>query len=315
MTPRYYAILILLVLFGISASGCFAQNRFTHPGFSQFNTDFSTYSIEPSDILPGGPPKDGIPALTDPDFVSITSEYYDPETLGVFINADDERRFYPYNILVWHEIVNDRIGGQELAITFCPLCGSAMVFDRTIDGVTYEFGVSGYLYQSNMLMYDRQTDSFWSQTLGEAVVGELTGTQLDLAMFQLLTFEDVKKRYPDTKILSRDTGHNRNYTRYPYGNYDDNEELFFPVRTVDDRHHPKKMMYIIRVAGRSLAFDPDLAANGAAQKTVDGTDVEIRRDGNELFAAVDGKITPGYWEMWFSWAIHHRETGIVWDAD
>ena len=315
MTTRYYAILILLFLFGIPAAGCFAQHRFTHPGFSQFDTDFSTFSIEPGDILPGGPPKDGIPALTDPDFVIITNEYYDPETLGVFIDAGDERKFYPYNILVWHEIVNDRIGGKQLAITFCPLCGSAMVFDRTIDGVTYEFGVSGYLYQSNMLMYDRQTDSFWSQTLGEAVVGELTGTQLDLAMFQLLTFEDVKKRYPDTKIISRNTGHNRNYTRYPYGNYDDNEELFFPVRTVDDRHHPKKMMYIIRVHSRSLAFDPDLAANGAVQKTVDGTEVEIRREGNEVFAAVDGEITPGYWEMWFSWAIHHRETGIVWDAE
>lgn len=131
--------------------------------------------------------------------------------------------------------------------------------------------------------------------------------------FQLLTLGEVKERYPNTLVLCRTTGHERDYDRYPYGEYADHKDLYFPVRTVDDRHHPKKMMYIFRVNDRSVAFDPEQVSDGTVQKEIDGRKVSVRSNANEFFAEVDGKLTPGYWEMWFSWAIHHREDGYVWD--
>ncbi len=194
-------------------------------------------------IRGGGPPKDGIPSIDNPVFADIQGSHFmsDSDTVvGLEING--EAKAYPIFILVWHEIVNDNVGGTPVAITYCPLCYTNQVFERVIDGQEVEFGTSGKLYNSNLVMYDRLTESYWSQALGIAVKGELTGYQLNLIPFDVITWGDWKKLHPDTLILTTDTGHIRSYATDPYGNYYTEPRIFFPVEHSDDRMHPKEII-------------------------------------------------------------------------
>ena len=145
-------------------------------------TNSAIRSIDLKLVLGGGPGKDGIPSIDSPTFTNIANadSTITDETLGLYVKAGGVEKFYPYNVLVWHEIVNDVVGGTPLVVTFCPLCGSAIVFDATYDGEAHDFGVSGKLYDSNLLMYDRDTESLWSQIIGEAVVGDETGKKLTI---------------------------------------------------------------------------------------------------------------------------------------
>ncbi|MCR4279012.1 MAG: DUF3179 domain-containing protein [bacterium] len=205
-------------------------------------TDGVKHSIFLEDLVSGGPPKDGIPSIDNPKFESVTDadSYLNDELLGVGIIDGDEQRFYPFQILVWHEIANDTINGTPVLVTFCPLCGTAVVFDRRLDGVTHEFGVSGKLYNSNLVMYDRESDSYWSQASGKAIVGERTGNELELyPFFENVKWGDWKARYPNGKVLSRETGYIRDYTRTPYSDYENSPSVWFPVANEDDRLAPK----------------------------------------------------------------------------
>ncbi len=206
-------------------------------------TDGIKHSIPLDKIKGGGPPKDGIPSIDNPVFAEISDSHFvsDSDTvIGLEING--EAKAYPLFILVWHEIVNDEVGGVPVSVTYCPLCYTNQVFERKIDGQTVEFGTSGKLYNSNLLMYDRLTESYWSQALGEAVKGELTGYKLDLVPFDVITWGDWKKLYPDTLVLTTDTGHLRSYATDPYGNYYTESRIMFPVENKDDRMHPKEII-------------------------------------------------------------------------
>lgn len=281
-------------------------------------TDETKHSIPLDKILSGGPGKDGIPALVNPKFVSVADAPVSitDTTQGILVSLGGESKFYPYNILVWHEIVNDSVGGTPVAVTFCPLCGSAIVFDPIVNGARLEFGVSGKLYESNLLMYDRTTDSLWSQALGEAVVGEMTGTVLAHVPFQLLTFAEVKASHPSARVQSDDTGHYRSYSHYPYGDYDSNDSLIFPVSVSDSRFHPKEIMYVVRVGESSVAFPlKKLKQVGGAKQPVSGTTVTATVEGSEVTVTdALGEVIPGYYEMWFSFATHHQEDGVVWSG-
>jgi len=137
------------------------------------------HSVDLDEILGGGPPKDGIPSIDDPKFISIAkADFINDEEPGIAVSISGIDRFYPFQILVWHEIVNDTFDGQRVLVTYCPLCLSGIVFDPLVSGERVEFGTSGKLWQSNLVMYDRKTDSYWSQVLGDAIVGEMTGTSL-----------------------------------------------------------------------------------------------------------------------------------------
>ncbi|MGQ0772543.1 MAG: DUF3179 domain-containing protein [Nitrososphaerota archaeon] len=193
------------------------------------------------EIKSGGPPKDGIPSIDNPKFVK-DAEFVSDDDLVIGLRLNGETRAYPLFILVWHEIVNDKIGNTPVAVTYCPLCFTTQVFDRTINGKETEFGTSGKLYNSNLVMYDRNTDSMWSQALGKAVVGELTGYGLKRIPFDLAKWSDWKKLYPDTVILSTDTGHSRPYGSDPYGDYYTDSRVIFPVKNSDDRMHPKEII-------------------------------------------------------------------------
>ena len=203
-------------------------------------------SIVPLDqIVSGGPPPDGIPSIEDPEFVSVeNAENFMSKSdliLGVSINGDV--RGYPLQILVWHEIVNDIVGGNPIAVTYCPLCFTNQIFNRTItDGQTLEFGTSGKLYNSNLVMYDRNTDSLWSQAMAQSIAGELSGVILERIPFDLVTWKDWIKVYPDSKVLSQDTGHLRPYGADPYGDYYTSPDILFPVSNNDNRLGKKEIV-------------------------------------------------------------------------
>ena len=189
-------------------------------------------------IVSGGPPKDGIPSIDSPKFQSVREAdkiLEDSEfVLGLNINGDI--RVYPLQILVWHEIVNDVVGGKPIAVTYCPLCFTNQVFNRTlIDGNIVEFGISGKLYNSNLVMYDRKSNSLWSQALGEGIVGDYSGIKLEKIPFDIAYWKEWKKLYPESKVLSRDTGSVRPYGADPYGNYYTNDLILFPLANDDKR--------------------------------------------------------------------------------
>ena len=194
-------------------------------------------------IKGGGPPKDGIPSIDNPIFAGILdSNFMSDSDIVIGLDINGETKAYPLFILVWHEIVNDKVGDTPVSVTYCPLCYTSQVFERIIDNQEVEFGTSGKLYNSNLLMYDRLTESYWSQALGMAVTGELSGYQLDLVPFDLITWGDWKTLHPDTLVLTTDTGHIRSYATDPYGNYYTEPRIMFPVEHSDDRINPKEII-------------------------------------------------------------------------
>ena len=190
-------------------------------------TDFTRKSIEFSEILSGGPPKDGIPAIDKPKFLpaGTVSELGLQEPV-ISVAMDGAARAYPLSILIWHEIVNDRIGSTPITVTYCPLCNSAIVFDRRIGGKVLDFGTTGKLRNSDLVMYDRQTESWWQQFLGEAIVGEMTGTRLKTIPARLESFALFKQRHPDGDVLVPNNPGFRNYGYNPYGGYDGRNEPY-----------------------------------------------------------------------------------------
>ena len=180
------------------------------------------------DIRPGGPPPDGIPPIDDPVFESVddAGEWLEAQDPVMVVDIDGDARAYPLSILTFHEIVNDTVAGKPLLVTYCPLCNSGLVFDPVVDGEALDFGTSGRLWHSNLVMYDRATRSLWSQFTGEAIVGERLGTALDRLPMQMVAFNEYATRWPDGQVLSRDTGYDRPYGQNPYTGYDSADEPF-----------------------------------------------------------------------------------------
>ncbi len=200
-------------------------------GPGSWRTDLSKKSIDLSELKLGGPPKDGIPAIDRPAFVSPgQAAWLSPKEPVLVVEHAGEARAYPLQILIWHELANDQIGELPVLVSYCPLCNSAIVFDRRLDGKIYDFGVSGMLRQSDMVMYDRQTDSLWQQITGEAIVGALTGQKLKLVQSQTVPFETFSRAFPNGKVLSRETGHRRAYGQNPYAGYEFGNRLIMPVK-------------------------------------------------------------------------------------
>lgn len=216
MFPRFFLTFALLCLSGIAT----ADPSFWRHEWPQ--TDFSNTTV-PNwvEILSGGPPKDGIPALSDPEFGPAETEVRlgPREPVMVYAPRGVPARAYPLRYLMWHEIVNDRVAGVPVAITFCPLCNTGMVFDRRLDGRVLEFGVSGKLRFSDMIMYDRQTHSWWQQALGTAIVGTLTGSALRQLPATLDSWDGFRAAHPDGLVMAR-PAHARRYGLNPYKRYD-----------------------------------------------------------------------------------------------
>ncbi|MBI2153429.1 MAG: DUF3179 domain-containing protein [Candidatus Rokubacteria bacterium] len=225
---------------------------------AELRTNRSKAIVPLDEIVPGGPPPDGIPAIDRPKFV--TPKEADPwlgarePVLGLEVNG--EARAYPLQILTWHEIVNDTVGGRPVSVTYCPLCNSGIVFDRRLGGTTYDFGTSGMLYKSDLVMYDRQTHSLWSQMEGRAIVGDLAGSRLTMLPANTLAYGEWKRLYPGGKVLSKDTGHFRSYGRNPYPAYDErNSHPFLFFEKVDGRLPPKERVAGVLIGTRKVVAD------------------------------------------------------------
>ncbi len=185
-------------------------------------TNFDKSNVDVNEILSGGPPKDGIPAIDSPKFISpgTASEWLAPREPVVVVIQRTAARAYPLQILTWHEIVNDTLAGVPISVTFCPLCNAALVFDRRVAGKLLDFGTTGRLRYSNLIMYDRQTESWWQQFTGRAMLGDMTDTVLKRIPASIIAFEDFRKAYPNGQVLSRETGYSRSYGNNPYAGYD-----------------------------------------------------------------------------------------------
>lgn len=201
------------------------------PNFWKFewpNTDFENTSVQSwVEILSGGPPKDGIPAIDGPSFIAVLDEdrITDREPVIALEMPGETPRAYPIRYLMWHEIVNDDVGGIPVAVTFCPLCNSGITFDRRVGGQVLSFGVSGKLRNSDMIMYDRQTESWWQQAIGEAIVGDLTGTELQSLPSWMESWAEFKTRNPDGLVMDQPNTA-RNYGANPYVRYDSSNRPF-----------------------------------------------------------------------------------------
>ncbi len=262
--PLLRTSLLSLLLFAIAPLAC-AQTPTTDcvPEGVAFDpagwgTDFCTHSVPLDEIRSGGPPRDGIPPLDDPTFVApdeADNWLEDTEPVIALVHGG-EARAYPIQVLTWHEIVNDEVAGTPLAVTYCPLCNAAVAFVRPeIEGETLTFGTSGNLRRSDLVMWDRQTESWWQQVTGEAIVGRLTGTQLDLLPAPIVAWETFREAHPDGRVLSRETGFDRPYGRNPYVGYDDiSQDPFLYDGPLDGRLRPMDRVVGVELGGEARAY-------------------------------------------------------------
>ena len=284
------------------------------PSITVMETDGVLHTIPLEKIRSGGPPKDGIPSIDDPIFVAAAGANFVADSdIVIGLELNGEAKAYPLSILVWHEIVNDEVGGVPVAVTYCPLCYTSQVFERVINGEAVEFGTTGKLYQSNLLMYDRLTDTYWSQALGTAVMGPLSGNSLDRVPFDIMSWEDWRDAYPQTVVLSTDTGHARAYGVDPYGSYYTDPGIMFPVDNLDERMHPKEIIVGLGLDGVHKAYrQADLEAEVVVNDVVGDTSIllistipdntrvfERTVDGRTLhFVYEDGRIVDDSGSEW-----------------
>lgn len=228
-------------------------------------------------IVSGGPPPDGIPALDDPATVPVEEvDWLADQEPVLLLEVGDEARIYPVEILTWHEIANDVVGGVPVAVTYCPLCNTAIAFDRRLDGAVLDFGTSGALYQSAMIMYDRQTESLWTHFDGQAVVGTLVGEELDRLPVATVSWAEARAAAPDARVLSRETGHDRPYGTNPYTGYDDRDTPLAGFFTGDVDARATAMARVVGVG------EGEEAVAVATARLAEAGVVKVELDGRRL---------------------------------
>jgi len=269
-------------------------------------------------ILSGGPPRDGIPALNNPSFVSAEMASYLKEGDRVLaIEIDGVAKAYPIRILDWHEIVNDRIGGQRLAVTYCPLCGTGVVFASNAGEGALVFGVSGLLYNSDVLLYDRNTESLWSQLMGQAISGRLKGVKLPQVPAFHTTWGEWRTRFPQTEVLSIDTGYKRDYRKKAYAGYSESRRLYFSVTDKAPKtYHPKEQVMGVEVDGVFKAYPfKELSLNETPTfvDTVNGKQLTVHWNEAARSSHVtdsQGQDVVSTTAFWFAWFTFHPMTEV-----
>lgn len=267
-------------------------------------------------ILKGGPPRDGIPAIDEPQFVNASAApFVAPDDRVLGLNHNGVVRAYPIKILNYHEIVNDILNGQPAVITYCPLCGSGMAFSSMLGNRSFTFGVSGLLYNSDVLLYDRQTESLWSQLKRQAISGHMQGEMLDALPVTHTTWRDWYQKYPDTQVLSPVTGYMRNYDVDPYPGYSQSGRVYFPVTKESSRYPRKALVMGLEIDGQFKAYPFEEMADGSGriQDNFQGTAIEITFDRENQTASAydaDGTELPTVLAFWFAWYAFHPDTEV-----
>jgi len=277
--------------------------------------DFIGAKVKSTDIEQGCAGIDCIPALTHPKFEKASDATWLNDTDTVFaLNYKGVLRAYPQRILNWHEIVNDTVSNEPLAITFCPLCGTAVAYKRTVNGIVTEFGVSGKLYDSDLIMYDRYEGNLWQQATGQAIVGPAARRNETLQVVDIATttFGQWKKEHPETQVLSRDTGYTRNYDQYPYGTYEQDDQVYFGVKNLNRKLQIKTVVYGIEANGVAKAYPKSsIDTKQIIQDTIGNIPIKIQETpAGEVIVTnlkTNQQITP-LRVFWFAWAAFHPDT-------
>ncbi len=245
----------LLTALASLAAPAHAQGEF--PAWEFPKTDFEKRTVELSEIMSGGPPRDGIPAIDLPRYATTdeASKWLDPDEPVIAVERGGKARAYPLQILIWHEIANDELGGVPISVTFCPLCNSAIVFDRRLDGAVLDFGTTGRLRLSDLVMYDRQTETWWQQLTGEGLIGEHAGRELARLPAAIVAWNDFRAAFPNGSVLSRETGHTRAYGSNPYSGYDSATQPFL-FRDKPDPRLPAMERVLHVIAGGTERIYP-----------------------------------------------------------
>ena len=276
--------------------------------------------VPPDQILHGGPGRDGIPAIDAPKFVSPSGVALAAGDRVLGLARNGVVKAYPVRILNWHEIVNDRFGDEAIAITYCPLCGTGIAYAARAGGRPTTFGVSGLLYNSDLLLYDRATQSLWSQIEARAIAGPLKGEKLTPVALTHTTWADWKARHPDTLVLSPETGFSRDYSRDPYAGYESSSRIMFPTAHTSDRFPAKELVLGVELNGtrKAYAFSELAKAlgnrpNGAIDDRLGGNAVSIRFDREHRTAQAfdsSGRELPAYIAYWFAWSAFYPTAEI-----
>ncbi len=280
-----------------------------------FGFDQSTpATVSLDDLHQGCPARDCIPSIDDPKFVSASeAAHVDDDDVVIAISIGDDHRAYPARILDHHEIVNDVVDGIAVAITWCPLCGSAVGISREVGDTVTEFGVSGVLYNSDLVLYDRATNTLWDQVGTSGIVGELTGERLILIPVTMTTFGRWRTAHPDTRVLSTETGFERDYSSDRFAAYRNSSNLWFPVASTDDSVHPKTVVFGFELDGAYIAFTEDmLSEHGTYVYTDDGRRMVVTlHDDGSVVMNDDGKWRRPIRLYWFAWYTFHPDTILV----
>jgi len=308
--------------------------------------DGTKYVLHPRNILSGGPPKDGIPSLDNPKFQPAEEAFWlNDDDLVLGLDYNGVVKAYPHRILNWHEIVNDFAGNERVLITYCPLCRTGIAFKPIVDNEEVEFGTSGKLYNSELVMYDRKTDSYWPQTLGIGVIGPATGQILEKVPLDTVRWSDWKKVHPDTQVLRKQTGFIRDYDRSPYAGIQASDSVGFGVEFKDKRLRPKVIVYGVEFDGTAKAYaEKDVKSAKLINDAVDGIPIvvvwyddlntvkiferkldtetlQFSLEGNEIkdnngntWTIVDMKekleIVDTFGHFWFAWAAFYPQTEL-----
>ena len=267
-------------------------------------------------ILSGGPPRDGIPALNAPKFVNAdVADFLQPTDRVLGIARNGVAKAYPVSILNWHEIVNDAFADEPIAVTYCPLCGTGIAYLARAGDQVLKFGVSGLLYNSDMLLYDRKTQSLWSQIRKQAVSGPMKGERLEVIALMHTTWADWRQRHPDSLALSIDTDYPRDYTRNPYTGYEQSRALYFSVRDQDQRYHPKEWVLGIEIDGhfKAYPFVELEKSSGPVRDTLGVRNIMVIYDRRHRTAVAmndNGDVFPTIVAYWFAWYAFHPATEL-----
>ena len=286
--------------------------------------DLSNSLIDKKDIVQGGPPRDGIPAISQPNYVAADDASFlraDDIVLGFSINGSAFA--YPRHIMNWHELVNDKVEGQAFVISYCPLCGSGMAFSADVGSDHLTFGVSGLLYNNDLIFYDRQTESLWSQIERRSISGPKVGSKLQQLYLEHTTWQDWRSKHPDTRVLSESQGFKRNYRHDPYTGYDTSSQVFFKtLRDAPDDFHSKEKVLGIVIGDSAKAYPfSELKKNGqqAFEDQLGGVKYQVvwnESAGSATLKSAEGAtdnssepLTPTV-AFWFAWYNFHPNTEV-----
>ncbi len=276
--------------------------------------DLSNATIDVSEIMRGGPPRDGIPSIDDPKFVPADRvDYLQDDDIVLGLVRGETARAYPLRVLIWHEIVNETIEGDAVAVTYCPLCGTAMVFDRDINGKVRSFGVSGLLYRSDVLMYDRESESLWSQLGMKAVAGTEIGADLVWLPSEHMTWAAWRERFPQGEVLSTDTGFRRNYGDEAYASYFASDNPMFPVPSQRGELPDKSLVLGVIIDGAAKAYPVDELRDGMISDNLAGQSYQVRYDAESRHPKVidaNGEEVPSVVVFWFAWQGFYPQTEL-----